>query len=474
MPEIYQAKFVNPAYIQDCKTVVGLPVLSSFYMNYANSNISYYKIFNESNDSSKHVLDIDKFINKKLNNRNFISFDTHISLFSLSIRRNDDIFSFDVTEKIGFTLGIPRKLLGFALYGNGHPDYMETSFDGLGIDLDYYREYAFGYSSQYDEYFTFGIKAKLLFGKLNIYTKKLDVGINTDPRTYALTLYSDSKIYSSAPGATIEDMSDPVAVLLNRKNIGLAFDFGTTYNFNEKVDVSASIIDLGAIRWSTNPRNIEQDTSFSFSGIDDLLNFGDANLEDIPDTLRSTFVIDSFGNNSYYSFLPLKVYLSGTYKLTNKITIGALNQYTFYNKKVFPTFTLSANIQLLQSLKTCFTYSIVNSSYNNLGVGYYFGRKGLQIYVVRDNVLSFPVNAALFYFNEKLTTHFIDFQNYNFRFGLNLLFGCSDKKKIPEAEQCPWMKPMNPDWLKKKLYYPKEYKYKRKKKKDLNHKIILD
>lgn len=451
MPEIYQAKFLNPSYQQSCRVVLGLPALSSIYFNYTNTNISYNKIFSEKSTTSNHVLDPDVFI-KKLSKKNYISFDTHIQLFSLGIRVKQSVFSLDITEKIGISLGIPKKLIGFPLHGNLHEDYINTSFKGLEIDLDHYREYALGYSRQIDEDFIVGGRAKLLFGKLNFYTKKLDIGINTDPDDFAWTVYADSKINFSLPVNIQQDQTgaisgvepqdiDPVGLLLNRKNYGAALDIGATYHYDERISLYASIIDIGMIRWRSNLNNIQQDGEFAYEGVEDLFNFRDTDYSEFLDSLYNVLLVD-VSNKKYFSYLPLKMYIGATYDLNRKTEIGALNRYMIYNKKVFPSFTLSLNYQLFKSFKTSLSYSVINRSYTNIGLGFYIGRKGLQFYMVNDNI------------NPRIQ----DLQNIDLRFGFNIILGCKIKEKVAKGEACPWMKRMDPDWLKNKMYYPKHIK----------------
>ncbi len=475
MPEIYQAKFLNPAHQQQCKVVLGLPLLSSIYFNYANTNISYNKLFSESTATDPHVLDPYKFIDKKLSKRNYIYFDSHFHLFSLGIKTKKANYTFDVTEKFGFWFGFPKKLLGLPLFGNGHPDYMQSSFNGLGIDFDYYREYAFGYAKQIDEYLSIGFRVKALFGKLNIYTKKLDFGLNTGEEDFAWTIYANSKLNMSLPlditqGADgqispTRGSLSPIDLLLNRKNPGAAIDAGVIYNIDEKIDVYASIIDFGMIRWRSNLNNINQDGEFTFEGVENLLNFQGTDYSGILDSIYNEFLAD-VQHNKYTSYLPLKIYLGATYKLTNKLVFGGVNRNMIYNRKLFPSLTLTANYKLRPSIKVALGYSIINRSYNNVGLTWYFGRKGLQFYVAQDNNLFLPINGYIYATKQKMSSRVLGFQNYNLRFGFNLIFGCRQKTKIPEKLACPWMRRLDPDWLKNKEYYPshiKKPKYKKKK-----------
>lgn len=477
MPEIYQSKFLNPAHIQPCRVVIGLPVLSSVYFNYTNTSLSYNRIFSESTDADPHILPIDVFINQKLSKRNYISLDAHVHLFSLGIKTKKANYTFDVTEKIGLWFGYPRNLFGFIGIGNGYEEYQKSSFNGIGIDFNYYREYAFGYARQINEYLAIGGRFKALFGKINIYTKKLDVGINTNQEDLSWTLYADSKLNMSLPldiqqgenGQIDVDIADfsPLDLLLNRSNLGGAIDIGAIYNIDEydKVKAYASIVDFGLIRWTSYLTNIYQDGEFTFEGIPDLLNIQATDYSEMLDSIYNEFLAD-VDHSNYYSFLPLKIYIGGTYKFTRKLTFGAVNRNMIYNSKVFPSLTLSANYQLFKLMKIALGYSIINKSYNNIGLTWYIGRRGLQFYISQDNNLFIPLNGYLYATKGLASKRVLGFENYNLRFGFNIIFGCKQKDEIPEKDACPWMRRLDPDWLKNKEYYPSFHKKPKTRKKN--------
>lgn len=491
MPDIYQSRLLNPAYINPCKVYIGLPLLSSMYFNYANTNISVYKIFSERTET-ENLLVGDKFL-KKLNHKNFISLETHLALFSLGIKVKDNFFSFDLTEKIDFHAGLPKDLLGFVLAGNSSEKYSNSVTKGLGFDFNYYREYSFGYSRILNDKLIVGAKAKVLFGKLNLYTNKLRISLITDPDLLTLTLGADSEINSSFPIlikqnsttgniegiSTIDSEMDATKILLNKNNPGFAIDLGAIYNYNENINFYASIIDIGLIRWRSNPNNVIQDGEIGFEGIN-ILDLGSFNLQGFLDSLYNEF-LPNVTNNKYSTFLPLKLYLGADYQLTKRINAGLVSRNVIYNRRIFPSATLSANLQLAQRFKTSLSYSMINRSHKNAGMAFYIGRQGLQFYLVNDNIYGLIRPFTL--------------QNFDMRFGFNLIFGCRAKSKSSTATStgpgfssnpfesdsfestqkqsnikrsdvqgagCIWIKEMDPDYIKKKKYLNNTIKRKKR------------
>ena len=308
--------------------------------------------------------------------------------------------------------------------------------NGTGVLLNHYREYALGYSHQAGDNKTFGIKGKLLFGKLNVTTKKSNSTLFTDANTFNLLFNSDVSVNNSLPvnittnaQGRITDISYNDAVSLsqlifNRRNWGLAVDAGFIYEYNDRVTLSGSILDLGFIRWRSNQNNYLQNGQLFYTGIpaDSLLNGN--YLQGLLDAFNNAFQFN-LTHNSYTLFLPPRVYLGGTYIINERLNIGMLYSGIIYYNRINSAFTLSANAAVNKSLDASVSYSYINKSLNNVGAGIAIGRSPVQFYMVTDNILGFiwPLSA----------------RNINLRFGLNLIFGCKVKENNRSSE-CFWIK----------------------------------
>ena len=71
---------------------------------------------------------------------------------------------------------------------------------------------------------------------------------------------------------------------------------------------------------------------------------------------------------------------------------------------------------------------MMNYSYNNLGVGFALRGGPLQLYFVTDRI---PLSYSMIEYSDNGSTNkipmFFDQRTLNFRFGLNLTFGCKEK-----------------------------------------------
>jgi hypothetical protein len=133
---------------------------------------------------------------------------------------------------------------------------------------------------------------------------------------------------------------------------------------------------------------------------------------------------DELTFNSYYHFLDPRLLLGATLIVNPKISINALLYNRFNKMKYQSGIMLSALARPFKNLETSLSWSYMNRSALNLGIGIAYGRSPLQFYLVSDNIL-----APLFPMNTK---------NLNLRFGLNILLGCRKRENI-EACGCFWL-----------------------------------
>ena len=94
---------------------------------------------------------------------------------------------------------------------------------------------------------------------------------------------------------------------------------------NDKITLAASIVDLGAIKWTTNSKRFYSQGSYTYEGYD----VGEALVGD-SDSLDFDAALDTLANRlgfqseskSYSTSLPTKIYLSGQYEIMKN---GRLN-----------------------------------------------------------------------------------------------------------------------------------------------------
>jgi hypothetical protein len=210
---------------------------------------------------------------------------------------------------------------------------------------------------------------------------------------------------NSLPNYTLKDY------LSNFRNPGIAIDLGFAYQVNKRTELSASVIDLGMIGWRSNVTRLNERGSFPFRGIN--LNNLTTNplITDALDVLghdvKSAFKPDTTGT-SFSTLLPAKIYFGINHQLTNALSVSGLSRIRMIGGTIRTSLTASANAYLLNGLSLTASYSIMESTYDNLGLGAGIKAGPFQIYAATDNLISpfFPAKA----------------RNMNLRIGINFIF----------------------------------------------------
>jgi hypothetical protein len=448
-----ESNLMNPAVPISCKWYIGLPVVSSVHLNYANSSFSFNTLFNKTGKGI-YESNIDKAV-KSLHFRNYIGTELQLQLFALGYRKDDYSFVFTITEKNNLSITYPQKPVKLLWGGNTQFEGAKAGFRGTGLYFMHYREYALAVSKCTSDGVYFGARAKLLFGKLNISSRSTDISLFTDATSYNLTFDGELLARSSLPltidmsdnqinGITYNDNVSPLKLALNRKNPGFAIDAGIIYPYSDKIELSASVIDLGFIRWRSNLNTIEGKGNFFYDGPD----WQNNNTETYFRNLRNEFT-DSMRlevrQQKYTTFLPPRMLAGATYQVNNFLLAGLQAEAIFYRTKIIPSLTISAQAKPLNNVHVIASYSLQYYDPKCLGLGFVFGRNPVQFYIISDDVpaMIWPLSA----------------RNINLRFGLNINLGCRIKEPS-KGGSGKGMLQGNCYWLEKSI----QKKYQRSKK----------
>jgi hypothetical protein len=442
MQGLPQSNIVNPAVQSSCKWFIGVPILSSVHFNYSNTAFTYNQLLSVHplHDTTEINL---KYIADHAHRMDMISSEFHLNWISLGYLYKNYYFTFNISEKIDVSVFWPKELVQLIWKGN-IPFIGKTAHaSGTRANADYYREYAFGVSKVINNKLTLGAKAKLLFGKADVYTSKSASGLYTSSPEWNLHLNSNVTVKESLP-VTIETDANgkissitvneinPVKFLLNPQNKGFAFDFGYIYKYDDKTTLSGSLLDLGLIRWKSDAAILTENGQFVWQGTGLNSNFNSANYaSQLYDSITNAFNLSS-KPGFYFSYLAPKIYIGGTYALNKKVDFGVLNRNEIFWNKMHSSLTVSANTYFYKFLTASAGWSYINHSVNNIGIGLGLKAPNFIFHIISDNALGF--------FDYKNT------RNINLRFGFNFVFGC----KEAEEDDSGYMKsPGCVDWSKK-------------------------
>jgi outer membrane protein OmpA-like peptidoglycan-associated protein len=431
MEVVPQRMYTNPAFLPWSKVNIGLPLLSSQYGSLTNSGFNYSDLIKHRADDSLSV-DYNNMLSKLAKN-NYIQLAYRPDWLSFGFKSKKNYFSFNATDKFDFHFQYSKKFMEFIWKGNGAFLDEEVNLN-FRVNMSHYREYGFGFSRQANDRFTLGVKLKYLNGFSNIWTEKANASLTTESNFFAITAQSDILIHTSGfDSAATANFALPH--YLKNRNPGAGIDLGGVFKCSNKFSVSASVIDLGFIRWKNEVTNYKSTGAgtFTYQGIDagqliknDKLTL-DKLIANLTDSATKALKIDST-YSAYTTWLNTKIYLGSNYYFTPKSNAGVLFYSQFFDKSIHPGLAFSYNQRVGRWLSASASYAMYNRSYRNIGLGLSLNAGPVQLYAATDNVVGIFLPQ--------------DVKNIHFHAGLNLTFGRPpndrDKDGIPDKKDaCP-------------------------------------
>ena len=391
MRMVPQVSKLNPAFIPEYDFHFGMPALSSSYAGFGTSGPRYNQIFMVT-PSDSLVLDPSGILNnvKSSNNINSISTEEWINV---GMKVNNLYFSFSVSDITGVNAMYSDKLVQLGIKGNAAFVGETMNLSPIALKAMHYREFAIGTAWDLNDRLNIGLKTKLLFGKAVINTEQMNFELITTEDYYNLDITSQFHVNTSIP----YNFEDSTSVSWNeymfyKSNFGLGFDLGATYKIDDLWTVSASVIDLGYVSFDRYLKNFKSDTKFTYKGINAMPFYGlddderEIKMKEITDSLINLFQIEK-SEAKFIVPLTAKIYLGTDYQYNEKVRIGALVRLEIFKGIIRPSFTASYYRQMSKHFGFSASYSMINRSYLNLGIGIVANLNPIQIYIATDNII---------------------------------------------------------------------------------------
>jgi hypothetical protein len=399
MEPIPQRMSVNPALSPDCKWYFGTPAISSVDFSFTSNVLAIGQINNAmvADSGGGYTLELNQLRSIVADKSAFVNLGVNQEWLNFGFRVRKSMFSFSITEKIKTKVSLPKDLFKLAFEGNGGANLGYDFNFNFGFDILHMREYALGYNrTLLNDKLTVGGRLKYIQGLNVIETQKNDIIFGTDPSDFSYTVTADVEVNMSTAvlgGANIDPLK---AILGSPKNVGMGLDLGARLDLNDKVTLTASIIDLGQIKWADDTRNVKSrnpGASFTYKGIDVNEYIGDSasgneGFEALADTILDVFALDT-SRNSFTTGLLSEFYLGANLRINDRHNAGALLYGSFYNRQFYPAITLSWNSELGRVLALSASYTVMRGNYSNIGMGFGLNMGPEQLYFVSDNLIGF-------------------------------------------------------------------------------------
>lgn len=410
MPFIPQSHSVRPGIIPKPDSHVGLPFISSQQAGFFNTGFAPTDVLIFRSDDSINLRP--GGLLAALRSRNFLGGFWGNDWASASVRLGKNYIYFSSTEVIQWTFSYPGDFMKLLTGGNAQFIGKEVNVGDFELDISHYRKQSLGYTRQITQKLNAGMRFNVLYGKLNIHSENNKLSLFTDPDDYTLRLKVGYSLNTSCLDSGI--IRNPGKYWFNPDNRGFSFDFGSEYQLNKKIHLSASLLDLGSIKWKRAVKNYSSDgdISFTFQGLD-VIEFanGQDSIKGIVryvDSLREALT-PKINYKSYSTRLYPRLFLHGSYALHKNHQVSFTYFQDFGRGLYNPYLMAGYFMKLTKFLQVYGCTGYGNRRITNLGIGLNVNLGNTQFYVVSDNI--FPV------FNP------LKSQNFHLRAGINLISG---------------------------------------------------
>lgn len=430
--DLPQSLLLNPATPIDFKIHVGMPMLSQFHVNVGSSGFSVHDVFGV-NDISP----TDKLYNlvNTVNSDDHIITTQELHLLDIGFTTPWDknlYLSFGSYQTTDIITYLPTSIFLLGLEGN--IENPTTEFSGLNTSTEVLMTYHLGFRKQVNNQLSIGGRLKVYSSMLRIDARNTQGAlttqrINDGNNIYRHTLTADLDIETSGINtfdADEIDDNDNLSSLRNlldidddrfinelqdralfSGNLGIGVDIGINYNIDEQTSISASINDLGFIRYRKDIYNIRYNMSYTYEGIN-LLN---ATSIDIQEDLEENLEQEANGN-SYTKWRPttLRAGIAHSFSPSGKSSAkrgcycnGFDRKASYYRgefggqgflqtrpKSSLYALTAYASWRLLRGVRFKATYTVDNYSFYNVGLLGSFDIWKLNLYFGANNILNYP------------------------------------------------------------------------------------
>ena len=308
---------------------------------------------------------------------------------------------------------VSADLLRFAKAGSSA---VQGVMDGGSVDMAGYASLAAGYSQDLSPYvkgLRAGVRVQLLFGLAAGQFTIDRIGLQSAPDQLSATVHGNGVLAGISYDAD-EGFSRARPGPLSR---GVAIDFGASYRIPmdgpwtlSGIELSASVCDLGGLRYRSGVSSLSLDHEFSFSGIQDLSGDIRAEFERTIDEVMAFTRIDTAAGGPFYHALPTSVHIGAAAHLwQDKANAGLL----YYHAVGHDNVMLSGGISPQPWLNLGVNWTFLGPA-NRLGFYAEFIPKkyvGVFLGMERASLSSNDSHLPIGNFTESLA------------FGVNVLFG---------------------------------------------------
>ncbi|MDX2068052.1 MAG: DUF5723 family protein [Haliscomenobacter sp.] len=419
LPGLPQSQMMNVGRMPDYNFHLSLPLISNLNLGASSSGFSANDIKNinfddqgENPNGSFFETNFSDFINQ-IGPYNTLGFDFNTTILDAGFRLGKGYIGIQGTETVQSSLGYSKSLFTtFDEIQGLTPEDFENgprryNVNGTFLNFNHHRTLGASYTHEIiPGRLSAGLRAKMAIGVGRAWTRNENFSIVGDYQQGILGLEGNVGLLLAGLPAAFDSTQGIGTYLKGTGNQGLALDLGAQFRVNDKIEVFASLVNLGQIVWKNNLTEYGYSTKY--------LDFYANQPEQAEEALEQVIDFVTTPEKTKYlgkikSPLPMYVYAGGNYHFNKTFTAGAMVNLERLDGFNYWNFTLNGRANVGRVLQVGATLAQVQGIGFQVGAGAAINLGPLQIYAASDNVAS-VVNLG-------------NARNAQLNVGINLVFG---------------------------------------------------
>lgn len=415
LPGVPQSQTMNVGRMPDYNFHLSLPVISNLNVGAKSSGFSpnAFKNFKFETEG-ENAFQADSNFTRAISPYNTLGAEVSTTILDVGFRVGQGYIGLQATENIHTFLGFAKSLFtDFNEIQKLTPQDFDQgprryNIDGTLLNYNHYRTLGASYTHEIiPGKFSAGLRAKMTLGIGRAWTRNENFSIVGDYQQGILGLEGNVGLLLAGLPAALDSTENILSALKGTGNTGMAVDLGLQYRVNDKIEVFASLVNLGQIIWKNNLTEYGYSTKY-------LDFYANQSTEDRQAALDQVLEFATTPEKTKYqgqikSPLPMYVYAGGNYHLNKTFTAGAMVNMERLDGASYWNFTLNGRANIGRVLQAGVTLAQVDGIGLQAGGGLSVNLGPLQIYAVSDNIPA-VVNLG-------------NARNAQVNVGINLVFG---------------------------------------------------
>ena len=381
---------LNPA-LAPGRGYINIPVLGSLNATVNSTSLGYQDVMDIlENDDDNDFYMSDSFLNR-LSSTNELNLNISTDIISAGWYKGKNFWSFNIGLRTDVGASVSRDLFEFMRDMDGLSTTDLTRLASIdetvgeqSLNLNMYTEIGLGLARDINSKLTVGGRIKALLG---IGNAELNVnGMSVQSSTSGASIAVDADLELSSRLIEIDKATGGYINELEFGSFGLAgwggaIDLGAAYRLTDRLTLSASILDLGFIKWSKGQTKVAKtntDQSFDFSYTSDLQDFVDkVSSGEVLNYDMLELTVDESSEKSRTTGLTSTVVVGAEYELlSNWLVVGAVYTARMAEPKTLHELTFLGTIRPKNWFNLAVSYSVIQASGKTFGLaaklGYLF------------------------------------------------------------------------------------------------------